>query len=152
MQPDAQAVAGAPAQVLGRGARSLTARLTLVAALGALPVLISAGASLLWLFYERIESKFDAFLAAYQQQLIAGAELNAAGELRLSAQPADPHFALPFSGWYWQVSAGERTLAQSPSESSFRASWKSAVCRPVAGLRRLADLALRGRGRLDRPR
>ena len=42
----------------GRGAR------------GAAGALI-AGASLLWLFYERIESKFDAFLTAYQQQLIA---------------------------------------------------------------------------------
>jgi signal transduction histidine kinase len=105
-----------------RRARSLTARLTLVAALGALPVLVLAGASLLWLFYERIESKFDTFLAAYQQQLIAGAELNAAGQLRLSAQPADPHFDLPFSGWYWQVSEGERTLAQSPSAGPLQGS------------------------------
>jgi signal transduction histidine kinase len=122
--PEAQAVTVLPAQAPSerRGARSLTARLTLVAALGALPVLIIAGASLLWLFYERIESKFDAFLAAYQQQLIAGAELNDAGELRLSAQPADPHFDLPFSGWYWQVSAGERTLAQSPSAGPLQGS------------------------------
>jgi len=124
MQPDAQAVTGAPAQVLvnSRGARSLTARLILVAALGALPVLLIAGASLLWLFFERIESKFDAFLTAYQQQLIAGAEVNAAGELRLSALPADPHFNLPFSGWYWQVSDGARTLAQSPSAGPLQGS------------------------------
>ena len=123
-----------------RGARSLTARLTLVAALGALPVLIIAGASLLWLFYERIESKFDTFLAAYQQQLIAGAELAADGALRLSAQPADPHFDLPFSGWYWQVSAGERTLAQSPSAG------------PLQGSDGLPISHFEGRGRLDRPR
>jgi signal transduction histidine kinase len=106
-----------PEQAAGkpRGPRSLTARLMLVAALGALPVLIIAGGSLLWLFYERIESKFDAFLAAYQQQLIAGAELAADGALHLAAKPADPHFDLPFSGWYWQISLGPRTLAQSPS-------------------------------------
>jgi signal transduction histidine kinase len=103
----------APAR--GSGARSLTARLMLVAALGALPVLVIAGATLLWLFYERIESKYDAFLTAYQQQLIAGAELTVNGTLRLRAQPADPHFDLPFSGWYWQVSALDRTLAQSVS-------------------------------------
>jgi signal transduction histidine kinase len=106
-QPDS------PAQV--RGPRSLTARLMLVAALGALPILIIAGASLLWLFYERIENKFDAFLAAYQQQLIAGAERTVDGDLRLTTRPADPHFDLPFSGWYWQISAGDRTLVQSPS-------------------------------------
>lgn len=103
-------------------ARSLTARLVLVAALGALPVLILAGASLLWLFSERIESKFDALLIAYQQQLIAGAELSGDGALTLSAQPADPHFDLPFSGWYWQVSAGDRTLAQSVSAGPLQGS------------------------------
>jgi signal transduction histidine kinase len=117
MQPDVQAVTGAPAQAPAKvqGARSLTARLVLVAALGALPALLIAGASLLWLFSERIESRFDAVLTAYQQQLIAGAELSADGALQLSAQPADPYFNLPFSGWYWQVSEGDRTLAQSPS-------------------------------------
>ena len=97
------------------GARSLTARLMLVAALGALPVLAFVGAILLWLFSERIENKFDAFLTAYQQYLIAGAELAGDGSLHLATEPADPHFELPFSGWYWQVSMRDRTLAQSPS-------------------------------------
>lgn len=109
------AAAPAPAGAQGGRARSLTARLVLVAALGALPVLLIAGGSLLWLFSERIERRFDTFLTAYQQQLIAGAELDGDGVLRLRAQPAEPHFNLPFSGWYWQVSEGSRTLAQSPS-------------------------------------
>ncbi len=124
MQPDAQAVTGAPAEAAAKlqGARSLTARLVLVAALGALPALLIAGASLLWLFSERIESRFDAVLTAYQQQLIAGAELSADGALQLSAQPADPYFNLPFSGWYWQVSEGDRTLAQSPSAGPLQGS------------------------------
>jgi signal transduction histidine kinase len=115
--PEAPAIAELPASAAEqpRRARSLTARLVLVAALGALPVLVLAGATLLWLFYDRIESKFDAFLASYQQQLIAGVDFAADGTLRLSTQPADPQFDLPFSGWYWQVSAGNRTLAQSPS-------------------------------------
>lgn len=116
-QPEAPALPplAEGARTSARPPRSLTARLVLVAALGALPVLVLAGGSLLWLFYERIESKFDAFLTAYQQQLIAGAELGAGGALTLAAQPADPHFDLPFSGWYWQLSTGDRTLAQSPS-------------------------------------
>lgn len=96
-------------------ANSLTARLTLVAALGALPILLVAGSVLLWLFAERIERRFDAFLTAYQQQLIAGAEIGGDGALHLTAQPADPHFDLPFSGWYWQVRGDGRVLAQSPS-------------------------------------
>jgi hypothetical protein len=105
-----------------RRARSLTARLVLVAALGALPVLILAGATLLWLFSERIERRFDAFLTAYQQQLIAGAEITGDGSLHLATRPADPHFDLPFSGWYWQVSVGDRTLAQSPSAGPLQGS------------------------------
>jgi signal transduction histidine kinase len=96
-------------------ARSLTARLTLVAALGALPILVLAGSVLLWLFADRIERRFDAFLTAYQQQLIAASEIVEDGSLHLTAQPADPHFDLPFSGWYWQVRRGDETLAQSPS-------------------------------------
>ena len=57
-----------------RPARSLTARLVFVAALGALPVLVLAGASLLWMFFERIESNFDALLTSYQQQLLSQRE------------------------------------------------------------------------------
>src|SRR5262245_38801562 len=95
--------------------RSLTARLVLVAALGALPVLVIAGGSLLWLFADRIEKRFDTFLTAYEQQLIAAAEFGADGELHLAGKPADPHFDLPFSGWYWQIRAGAETLVQSPS-------------------------------------
>jgi signal transduction histidine kinase len=119
MKPQAEATVIGPPVIptlkQRRQARSLTMRLTLVAAIGALPVLVLAGASLLWLFNERMENKFDAFLNAYQQQLIAGAELASDGSLRLSMVPADPRFGLPFSGWYWQVSAGGRTLGQSGS-------------------------------------
>lgn len=96
-------------------ARSLTARLTLVAALGALPILVLAGSALLWLFAERIERRFDAFLIAFQQQLIAAAEIDEDGAPQLTTRPADPHFDLPFSGWYWQIRSGDRTLAQSAS-------------------------------------
>ncbi|MGH6894541.1 MAG: sensor histidine kinase [Dongiaceae bacterium] len=112
--PNAQVTAG-DAPAASRSARSLTARLTVVAALGALPILLIAGGSLLWLFAERIEKRFDAFLTAYQQQLIAAAEISGDGSLHLSTTPADPHFDLPFSGWYWQVRAGDRALAQSTS-------------------------------------
>ncbi len=96
-------------------ARSLTARLMLVAALGALPILLLAGSVLLGLFADRIERRFDRFLTAYQQQLIAAAEIAEGGAFRLTARPADPHFDLPFSGWYWQISSAGKALAQSGS-------------------------------------
>lgn len=109
--PDIVTPGAAPAP----GAKSLTARLTLVAALGALPILLVAGTVLLWLFAERIERRFDAFLSAYQQQLIAAAEIAGDGTLHLTARPADPHFDLPFSGWYWLVRGEGGVLAQSSS-------------------------------------
>lgn len=113
-ETSAPAARGEAAQA-AQPARSLTARLTLIAALGALPILLIAGGSLLWLFADRIERRFDTFLAAYQQQLIAAAEIAGDGSLRLSGKPADPHFDLPFSGWYWQIRTDDRVLAQSTS-------------------------------------
>jgi signal transduction histidine kinase len=95
--------------------KSLTLRLTLIAALGALPILFIVGGLLLWLFADRIERRFDSFLGAFQQQLIAAAEIGPDGKLRLTAPPADPRFNLPFSGWYWQIRSEGRVLAQSPS-------------------------------------
>jgi signal transduction histidine kinase len=139
--------AAAPRErVPARRPRSLTARLTLVAALGALPVLIVAGGSLLWLFADRIERRFDAFLAAYQQQLIAGAEIAQDGSLRLSAKPADPHFELPFSGWYWQIRAGDRVLAQSASAGPLQGGGLGGLAIP--GRSAAADLAGPGNVRL----
>ena len=119
-------------------ARSLTARLTLVAALGALPILLLAGSVLLWLFADRIERRFDTFLAAHQQQLIAAAEIAGDGALRLTARPADPHFDLPFSGWYWQVRGPDRVLAQSPSAGPLEGGGLDALALP--GVDGAADL------------
>ncbi|HEX6119788.1 MAG TPA: hypothetical protein VFZ03_10105, partial [Dongiaceae bacterium] len=129
-----------------RRARSLTARLTLVAALGALPVLIIAGGSLLWLFADRIERRFDAFLGAYQQQLIAAADIAQDGSLRLSGKPADPHFDLPFSGWYWQIRTADRVLAQSASAGPLQGGGLGGLA--VPGRSGATDLAGPGNARL----
>lgn len=103
------------ASFIGTGPKSLTLRLALIAALGALPILIAVGGLLLWLFADRIERRFDSFLLVFQQQLIAAAEMAPNGTLKLTALPADPRFNLPFSGWYWQIEAEGRIIAQSPS-------------------------------------
>jgi signal transduction histidine kinase len=123
-----------------RPARSLTARLTLVAALGALPILVFAGASLLWLFAERIERRFDAFLAAYQQQLIAAAEIAGDGALHVIGKPADPHFDLPFSGWYWQIRAGDQVLAQSASAGPLQGGGEGLDALTATSAHRMSDL------------
>ncbi|HSE74232.1 MAG TPA: sensor histidine kinase [Dongiaceae bacterium] len=139
-------VAAPGERAASRRARSLTARLTLVAALGALPVLIIAGGSLLWLFADRIERRFDAFLAAYQQQLIAAADIAQDGSLRLSGKPADPHFDLPFSGWYWQIRTADRVLAQSASAGPLQGGGLGGLA--VPGRSGATDLAGPGSARL----
>lgn len=96
-------------------AKSLTLRLALTAAIGALPILIIVGGLLLWLFADRIERRFDAFLVSFQQQLIAAIEIAPDGQMRLATPLADPRFDLPFSGWYWLIKVDDRVVAQSPS-------------------------------------
>ena len=102
-------------QPLASKATTLTHRLLLLATLGALPVLGLAGALLQWLFIDHIQRQFDSYLNAYQQELIAQLTLDDSGHLRPVAQPLDPRFNLPFSGWYWQVISGDRIIAQSRS-------------------------------------
>lgn len=93
---------------------TLTARLLLLATLGALPVLGLAGVLLQWVFTDHIKQQFDIYLAAYQQELVAGMTLGQ-GQLRMASAPLDPRFDLPFSGWYWQVIHAGRVVAQSSS-------------------------------------
>lgn len=94
---------------------SLTRRLLLLATLGALPVLGLAGALLQWLFTNHIEQQFDTYLAAYQQELVAQITIDQQAQLQIPAQPLDPRFNLPFSGWYWQIIANGKIVAQSKS-------------------------------------
>jgi signal transduction histidine kinase len=94
---------------------SLTRRLLVLATLGALPVLGLAGAMLLWLFTNHIEQQFDTYLAAYQQELVAQITVDEHARLQVPAQPLDPRFNLPFSGWYWQIIANGKIAAQSRS-------------------------------------
>lgn len=94
---------------------TLTARLLLLATLGALPVLGLAGILLQWLFTDHITQQFDTYLAAYQQELVAGITIGDQGHLQTASEPLDPRFNLPFSGWYWQVIHAGKIVAQSRS-------------------------------------
>jgi signal transduction histidine kinase len=49
------------------------------------------------------------------EELVAAAELDQNGSIKLSWEPADPRFKPPLSGWYWQLRAGGETLRVSPS-------------------------------------
>lgn len=94
---------------------SLKLRLMAAAAVWAVPVLVLAGLLLYWSFLSHLERQIDEDLEAYQRELLAAAQIDADGVLRLTYTPADPRFSRTFSGWYWQIAAGAEILHQSRS-------------------------------------
>ena len=81
-------------------------RLRLVAG-GVVAILIAltiAGAGLTLLFERHVTRSIGDDLDVYLKQLIAGIDVDAKGKLVVGRPPADPRFADPLSGLYWQVS------------------------------------------------
>ena len=88
---------------------SLSFRLTASAALVSIVLLIAAGLLLANLFAKAVERNFDVRLQAVLDGLLANVELNQNKELTLSGAIADTRFALPLSGWYWQIEPVEKS-------------------------------------------
>ena len=70
---------------------------------------------LTWLFQGHIEARFDDTLNDQVAELVAASEGDNQGGLQLTWEPADPRYALPHSGWYWQIIDGERIVVSSRS-------------------------------------
>ena len=62
-----------------------------------------------------ITDRFDAETEAVADALIAGASIDAAGRLVAGPAPTDPRFAMPLSGWFWQLAQDGTVVAKSPS-------------------------------------
>jgi signal transduction histidine kinase len=111
---------------------SLAFRLIASSAAIALVLLLAAAFLINDLFYQALERNFDARLRAVMDGLIANVELSADGTPSMIQPLADSRFALPMSGWYWQVkkpggdetqiltseSLLEKRLAPTPAELS----------------------------------
>jgi signal transduction histidine kinase len=83
--------------------RSLRLRLLIAGVVSTAIALGLAGYGLAVLFERHVERRIDAELAVHLNQLTAHLERTPSGELVLSTQPADPRFAVPLSGLYWQI-------------------------------------------------
>lgn len=70
---------------------------------------------LVWLFQGHIEARFDDKLNDQIAEMVAASESDGHDGVRLTWEPTDPRYALPHSGWYWQVSDGERIIVSSRS-------------------------------------
>ncbi|HER25905.1 MAG TPA: HAMP domain-containing histidine kinase, partial [Rhodospirillales bacterium] len=77
--------------------------------------LIIAWYLLIWLFQDHIEARFDARLNDQVAEMVAASESDGQGGVRLTWEPTDPRYALPHSGWYWQISEGSQVIVASRS-------------------------------------
>ena len=117
------AFAGAPS-VASVG--SLLARLVGLAVLWIAVALLAAGLVLAHLFRAHVERAFDARLRDHMAELVALADTDAAGRLRLKRPSVDSNFARPLSGWYWQITDSTGRIERS------RSLWDQELAVPAA--------------------
>jgi signal transduction histidine kinase len=98
---------------------SLAFRLTASAAIISIILFVAAGVLLADLFKSAVERNFDERLHAVLDGLLSNVDVADGGQgLAMQSALADTRFALPLSGWYWQVSplgenAGGRLVSAS---------------------------------------
>ena len=89
---------------------SLRLRLGLAGSAAVLLALALAGIGLTVLFGAHVERQALAEMSVHLDQVLAGLERQPSGELDEVDPPADPRFAQPLSGLYWQVDLPDRIL------------------------------------------
>jgi signal transduction histidine kinase len=98
---------------------SLAFRLTASAAIISIILFVAAGVLLADLFKSAVERNFDERLHAVLDGLLSNVDVAGGGQgLAMQNALADTRFALPLSGWYWQVTplgenAGGRLVSAS---------------------------------------
>ena len=94
---------------------SLRFRLVAGGIMAILVALTIAGAGLTILFERHIARTIADDLDVHLKQLIAGIDVDTEGRLVVVRPPADPRFADPLSGLYWQVGSEDGQLLRSRS-------------------------------------
>ena len=94
--------------------RSIRGRLLLLAAVWLTAALLGAFLLIAQLLEDFVTDRFDAETLAIADSLIGQLEVDD-DRVELDDTPLDVRFTLPLSGWYWQVTAGNATVARSPS-------------------------------------
>ena len=94
---------------------SLRLRLVAGGIMAIMAALAIAGIGLTVLFERHIARTIADDLDVHLKQLIAGIDVDAEGQLVVVRPPADPRFADPLSGLYWQVGSEDGQLLRSRS-------------------------------------
>ena len=83
--------------------RSIALRLAISSLFWSVLILLVAGIILATLYRQNTERAFDQRLLVYANDLAADLVAPASGERRELSALGDPLFAIPLSGWYWQL-------------------------------------------------
>lgn len=94
---------------------SLRLRLLVAGIATILAALTLAGLALAYLFERHIARSVAQDVEVHLRQLLAGIDIDAQGHLVIVRPPADPRFADPLSGLYWQVGDDQKDLLRSRS-------------------------------------
>jgi signal transduction histidine kinase len=94
---------------------SIRLRLIFAALVSILVAMLVAGWGFVLLFEHHVERRVVAALETDLRQLIGGLSVGVDGTVVLQRRPADPRYAQPFSGTYWQVQAGDTVVERSRS-------------------------------------
>ncbi|NOT72157.1 MAG: sensor histidine kinase [Hyphomicrobium sp.] len=104
---------------------SLRLRLVAGGAVAIIAALVVAGAGLTYLFERHVLRSLAGDLEIHLRQALASINLNAAGQPQLLREPADPRFAEPLSGLYWQLNSDTSVVTRS------RSLWDAALKLPT---------------------
>jgi signal transduction histidine kinase len=107
--PGSRGGAGRPA--------SMAKRLFLSAAFLTLAILLVSGVALSAIYRSAAESSFDERLGVFLHALVADIATPGESAIPAPGQLGEPHFEIPLSGWYWQIT---RLDAQKPEIKSSR--------------------------------
>ena len=89
---------------------SLRLRLFAAGAASVVAALTLSALGLTLLFKHHVERRVAVELGTYLDQIVAGLDRRSDGALMIAKEPAEPRFAQPFSGVYWQIQVGETVL------------------------------------------
>jgi hypothetical protein len=94
---------------------SLALRLFLSASVWVLLTLFSGGLLLSDLFRESAEKSFEDKLNLFMETLIGSSKIDSTDSITVVNPLGDPRFFQPYSGWYYQINSGSKTLVRSRS-------------------------------------
>ena len=94
---------------------SLAVRLFFSATVWIILTLLSAGLLLSDLNKKNNQEAFDDRLNLLLETLIGGSKVDSSEGITVVTSIGDPRFFQPYSGWYWQINKGAKTLSRSRS-------------------------------------